>query len=85
MAPEMMKNKAYDNGVDWFSFGILLFEMLSGKNPMKDENQQVAQPEDVSKRIEEILAAENDIMSKYGANFSPDAYDLLESLLKYDP
>lgn len=38
MAPEIMKNNAYDKAVDWFSLGVLLFEMLSGKNPMKDEN-----------------------------------------------
>ena len=39
MAPEMMLNKNYSSSVDWFSFGILLFEMLCGKNPLKDENQ----------------------------------------------
>jgi len=35
MAPEMMKNSNYDSCVDWFSFGLVLFEMLSGKNPFK--------------------------------------------------
>lgn len=38
MAPEMMKNKDYSNSVDWFSFGVLLFEMLCGKNPLKNAN-----------------------------------------------
>ena len=37
MAPEMMDNKEYTTSVDWFSFGILLFEMLSGRNPLKNE------------------------------------------------
>jgi len=37
MAPEMMKNTNYSTSVDWFSFGILLFEMLSGRNPLKNE------------------------------------------------
>ena len=37
MAPEMMTNKFYSHAVDWFSFGVLLFEMLSGKNPLKNE------------------------------------------------
>ena len=36
MAPEMMQNKSYSHSVDWFSFGILLFEMLCGKNPFKN-------------------------------------------------
>ena len=37
MAPEMMQNKNYSHSVDWFSFGILLFEMLTGKNLFKNE------------------------------------------------
>ena len=37
MAPEIMQNDEYDQGVDWFSFGVLLYEMLCGKNPLKDE------------------------------------------------
>ena len=40
MAPEMMQNKSYSNSVDWFSFGILLFEMLCGRNPIKNEKQE---------------------------------------------
>ena len=37
MAPEIMQNKNYTNSVDWFSFGLLLFEMLSGLNPYKND------------------------------------------------
>ena len=38
MAPEMMQCKNYGDSVDWFSFGILLFELLCGKNPLQGEN-----------------------------------------------
>ena len=37
MAPEIMQNKNYTNSVDWFSFGLLLFEMLTGLNPYKTD------------------------------------------------
>ena len=37
------------------------------------------------KRFAEILSTESEIMTKHGAKFSPDAYDLLEKLLKFDP
>ena len=59
MAPEMMKNNKYGEGVDWFSFGILLFEMLSGKNPFKGEQQTVATPSKVPSRMSEILSMED--------------------------
>ena len=35
MAPEMIKNADYDHSVDWFSFGLVLYEMLSGRSPFK--------------------------------------------------
>ena len=55
MAPEMMQNKTYGHAVDWFSFGILLFEMLTGINPLKNDKQEPATPEEVPSRIEDIL------------------------------
>lgn len=45
MAPEMMQNKDYSHSVDWFSFGILLVEMLCGKNPLKNANQDAIDPD----------------------------------------
>jgi serine/threonine protein kinase len=31
MAPEIILGKGHDNAADWWSVGILLFEMLTGK------------------------------------------------------
>ena len=33
MAPEMIKNDAYQSKVDVWSAGIMLYEMLSGERP----------------------------------------------------
>ena len=35
MAPEMIRNADYDQSVDWFSFGLVLFEMIRGRAPFK--------------------------------------------------
>ena len=87
MAPEMMQARGYSYSVDWFSFGILLFEMLSGKNPLKNERQECASPDAVPMRMVQILQSENQLLKKYEGTsvFSPQAFDLLEKLLRYDP
>ena len=65
MAPEMMENKEYTTSVDWFSFGILLFEMLSGRNPLKNERQETCAPEDMPMRMNEILEDGEAFLTKY--------------------
>ena len=85
MAPEMMRNTNYGDSVDWFSFGILLFEMLCGKNPFKNENQEPINPDEVPEKIEQILEGEQELLAGHENTFSPEAYDLLEKLLRYDP
>lgn len=35
MAPEMIKNDHYDSSVDWFAFGLVLYEMLDGRSAFK--------------------------------------------------
>ena len=85
MAPEMMLNQGYDASVDWFSFGILLFELLCGKNPFKGENQEPTSQDEVPAKIGEILEREEEILRGHENTFPPEAYDLLEKLLRYDP
>jgi serum/glucocorticoid-regulated kinase 2 len=38
LAPELLLNKGYTKVVDWWTLGILLFEMLTGLPPFYDEN-----------------------------------------------
>ena len=40
LAPELLKNQAYGPAVDWWSFGILLFEMIEGSTPFYDKNRK---------------------------------------------
>ena len=65
LAPEIVRGKRYDQAVDWWSFGILLYEMMIGRSPFsgsdEDElfwsicNEDVYYPRYLSVQAKEIL------------------------------
>ncbi|KAI9330890.1 kinase-like domain-containing protein [Obelidium mucronatum] len=40
MAPEMLKKCGYTHTIDWWSLGIVLFEMLYGKRPFRGKKEE---------------------------------------------
>ena len=40
LAPEIIKSVGHSFGVDWWSLGMLLYEMISGINPFKQQTMQ---------------------------------------------
>ncbi|XP_066943701.1 LOW QUALITY PROTEIN: uncharacterized protein [Macrobrachium rosenbergii] len=83
MAPEVIKGQHYNQCVDWWSFGVLLYEMLTGKSPFKgcDEdhlfwlicNDEPFFPKFLSLEATEILKAllDKDSNRRLGIPFSP--------------
>lgn len=41
IAPEILKGAKYSASVDWWSFGVLLFEMLIGQSPFHGEDEDM--------------------------------------------
>lgn len=41
IAPELLKGNAYGKAADWWSFGILLYEMIGGKPPYYHRNRDI--------------------------------------------
>jgi serine/threonine protein kinase len=73
LAPEVIQRQTYGKAVDWWSFGTLLYEFITGLPPYYDRNRQ-----DMYKKI---LRAP----LKFPGFVDDDARDLLTQLLKRDP
>jgi serine/threonine protein kinase len=57
MAPEMIKELPYNQGVDIWSLGILLYEMIHGFSPFSNKNEQnKSQKRDLSQIFKNILS-----------------------------
>jgi serine/threonine protein kinase len=73
IAPEMLQQKPYTKAVDWWSFGILVYEMLCGLPPFYDEN--------TNRMYRAILHDE----VNFPGSTSPLAQDLILKLLERNP
>ena len=73
LAPEIIQRQQYGKAVDWWSFGTLLYEFITGLPPYYDRNRQ-----DMYKKI---LRAP----LKFPGFVDDDARDLLTKLLERDP
>ncbi|XP_025771146.1 coiled-coil domain-containing protein 88B-like [Puma concolor] len=78
MAPEIIRSKSgHGKAVDWWSLGILLFELLTGASPFTLEGERNTQAE-VSRRILKCSPP-------FPPRIGPVAQDLLQRLLCKDP
>ena len=75
LAPEIITMEGHDKTVDWWSFGILLFEMIYGKSPFYMEN--------INKMYELIKTSPVKFPKKI--NLSEEAKDIIQKLLEKSP
>lgn len=73
MAPEILREQNYGRGVDWWAYGVLIYEMLLGQSPFRGEDE------------DEIFDAilEDDIL--YPINMSSDSISICQQLLQREP
>jgi len=73
LAPEVLEGKGYGKAVDWWSFGTLMYEMMTGLPPFYCE--------DVQQMYTKIMTADLEMPD----SVSPQARDLLSKLLDRNP
>lgn len=72
LAPEVIKNTGHGTAVDWWAFGILIYEFLVGQPPFWDQNPM--------KIYEQIVEGK----VRYPSAMSEDARDLIGGLCTVD-
>ncbi|CCH45344.1 classical protein kinase C [Wickerhamomyces ciferrii] len=73
MAPEILREQHYTRAVDWWAFGVLLYQMLLGKSPFRGEDE------------DEVFNAILTDEPLFPIQMASEAVGLLESLLNKDP
>lgn len=73
MAPEIIQSKGHNKDADWWSVGILLYEMLSGQPPFTHANRKKLQEKIINEKL------------KLLPRLTGEAHSLLKGLLQKDP
>uniref|UniRef100_A0A0D6QZ99 non-specific serine/threonine protein kinase n=1 Tax=Araucaria cunninghamii TaxID=56994 RepID=A0A0D6QZ99_ARACU len=73
MAPEIIQSKGHNKAADWWSVGILLYEMLTGQPPFTHNNRQKLQEKIIKDKI------------KLPPYLTSEIHSLLKGLLQKDP
>jgi len=73
MAPEVVNRRGHDQSADWWSFGVLMYEMLTGQLPFQGRDRKDT--------MTQILKAKLG-MPQF---LSPEAQSLLRMLFKRNP
>lgn len=77
MSPEQARGEAVDHRSDLFSFGVLLYEMLTGRNPFEAENELAT--------INRILSHPHTPVRRVNPEIPEVAEILVDQLLQKDP
>ena len=56
MPPEMIRRKAYNQAVDWWALGALIYEMVTGYPPFRHKNRKKLHQKILNEKVRLMLA-----------------------------
>lgn len=77
LAPELVTGNGHGNAVDWWAFGVLLYELLYGTTPFKGGSKEST--------LRNIASAREVSFHSLQENGANEAIDLIQKLLVKDP
>ena len=77
MAPETIRGQAADRRSDVFSLGVVLYEMLTGKSPFRQQTE--------ASTLDAVLHREPEPLSRSRAGMPPTLQAVLDKALQKDP
>jgi novel protein kinase C epsilon type len=83
MAPELVMNLPYGQGVDWWAVGVMIFEMITGHLPF-DFDEEADMDDDDNSRDKLDKKIINDEV-EFPEDMSLDAVSIVRELLMKDP
>ncbi|CAL4921792.1 unnamed protein product [Urochloa decumbens] len=81
LAPELVSGSGHGNGVDWWAFGVFLYELVYGRTPFKGHTKEVTLKNILSKQVTypHLDGGESDAAARLQLR------DLVGRLLERDP
>lgn len=80
LAPEVLTREGHGNAVDWWAFGVFLYEMICGRTPFvgRDKESTLKNIKSKPLRFSEVMTGDDDLVMTA-------ARDLIKKLLDKDP
>jgi len=83
MAPEIVKYLPYDQGVDWWAVGVMIFEMITGNLPFDcDDEEEYSDEDSVGDILDDKILYED---VDFPEHMSPAAVSIVDQLLMKNP